>query len=730
MSARLVNQQKSQAQLFDKKAIFSILVGAPILAMISVVTIISFVAIIYVGPLAPYLGMGIAHTLVGATIMFLIGSARSSVKEAMTLPQDAPAILLASGISAMLAGQASADMDVTAATVAVLVPISALTTGIIALFVGAFRWGAVIRYVPHQVIAGFLAATGYLVVLAGLSMLLGENISTFNLPIIFAPDILYTWVPWGIAGVMLAYGARKVKSIFFMPGALLALFAAFYATLFLLDLTLADARSFGLLLGPFEGSTFINSVDPTVVLRADWPLVLQQAPLILAVVGLTLLGTILNISGLEKVFDRDLDTDKDLSATGLANIGGAAFGGMPGFQSVTEPAIAKNLGVSGRLPGLVGAAGCLLALVMGAAALGSLPVGVFSALLIFIGIDLLWTWLKDTWGKLSGFDYAVVVGIVIVAGTAGFLWAVFVGILAAIVLFLLTYAKIDCVRSRTTLASERSRVERPMGELSWLAENGSNSVILHLDGFIFFGTAHALRERVRRELVAAPPPQSIMLDFSDVQGLDVSAIQTLGRIVRDAHNAKVELLFVQVDEEYQSQIIEACAPIAGPRFESEKDAAVEVLEQRLLAEMPKPTGSTARKRLIKTLVKLIKDGGPVQRLELPPETILFHAGTSGREIYLLLKGQMRAEVQRSNGSQMRVAQFRDGALIGELAHYSNGDRTADVIAETDVELLRVDVESLERVHPEIASDIHQYAAGILARRLISTTALANSILSR
>ena len=260
--------------------------------MISVVTIISFVAIIYVGPLAPYLGMGIAHTLVGATIMFLIGSARSSVKEAMTLPQDAPAILLASGISAMLAGQASVDMDVTAATVAVLVPISALTTGIIALFVGAFRWGAVIRYVPHQVIAGFLAATGYLVVLAGLSMLVNENISTFNLPFIFASDILYVCVPWAIAGVLLAYGARKVKSIFFLPGALLALFAIFYLTLLLLDLTLDDARALGLLLGPFTGSTFINNVDPTVLFRADWSLVLQQAPLILAVVGLTLLGTI------------------------------------------------------------------------------------------------------------------------------------------------------------------------------------------------------------------------------------------------------------------------------------------------------------------------------------------------------------------------------------------------------------------------------------------------------
>lgn len=698
--------------------------------MISVVTIISFVAIIYVGPLAPYLGMGIAHTLIGATVMLLIGSFFFSAKEAMALPQDAPAILLASGVSAMVAGQVAVDLDVTAATVAVLVPISALTTGIIALFVGAFRWGAVIRYVPHQVIAGFLAATGYLIVLASLSMLVNENVTTFTLPKIFAVDVLYTWVPWAIAGLALAYGARRVSSIFFLPGTLSALFAIFYLALWLLSISLEEARTLGLLLGPFTGTTFIRSVDPTILWRADWWLVLQQAPLILAVTGLTLLGTILNISGLETVFDRDLDTDKDLRGTGLANVGSAVFGGLPGFQSIAEPAIAKKLGVAGRLPGLVGACGCLLALVFGASALGSLPVGVFSALLIFIGIDLLLTWLKDSWGKLSTFDYALVVGIVVVAGTAGFLWAVFVGLLTAIVLFLLTYAKIDCVRSRTTLTSERSRVERPMGELSWLSEHGDEFVILHLDGFIFFGTAHALRETVRKELFAVNPPKSLVLDFTDVQGLDVSAIQTLGRIVRDAHKSEVEIVLVKVVDEYQKQILDACGPAAAPRFEADKDIALEVLEQRVLAEMPNPTTPTARMQLIKLLADLAGDGGPVERIVLQPEAVLFQSGSSGRELYLLLQGQMRAEIKRSNGSQMRVAQFRAGALIGELAHYSGGVRTADVIAEDEVEILRVNMEALENGHPEIAGDIHRYAAGILAQRLKSTTALAHSMLSR
>ncbi|MEM9999916.1 MAG: SulP family inorganic anion transporter, partial [Pseudomonadota bacterium] len=480
----------------------------------------------------------------------------------------------------------------------------------------------------------------------------------------------------------------------------------------------------------FSGSTFISELDPTVVWRADWWMIFQQTPLILAVIALTLLGTVLNISGLEEVFERDLNTDKDLRATGLANIGSAVFGGLPGFQSVTEPIIAKNLGVTGRLPGYFGAAGCLLALVFGASTLGSLPVGVFGALLIFIGIDLLWTWLKDTWDKLSRFDYAVVAGIVLVAGTAGFLWAVFVGLVAAIILFLLTYAKIDSVRSRTTLASERSRVERPMGELSWLADHGDSVVILHLNGFIFFGTAHALRETVRRELFTVPTPRAIILDFTDVQGLDVSAIQSLARIVRDAHKAPVDLYFVQVDEEQRSQIIKACAPVAAPRFKAEKDAALEVAEQLLLADMPKPAGPTARMRLIRVLLDLIEKDGPVERLELAPETVLFQAGTESRDLYLLLQGQMRAMVERLDGTRVRVAQFRHGALIGELAHYADGVRTADVISETQVEILRIDIERLERVNPDIAGDVHRYAAGVLARRVISTTTLARSMLSK
>jgi len=58
-----------------------------------------------------------------------------------------------------------------------------------------------------------------------------------------------------------------------------------------------------------------------------------------------------------------------------------------------------------------------------------------------------------------------------------------------------------------------------------------------------------------------------------------------------------------------------------------------------------------------------------------------------------------------------------------MAHYAGVSRTADIVAETQSELLRIDVTKLGRTHPNLASRLHSYTAKVLARRVISMTAL-------
>lgn len=709
-------------------SLVGILIGGPVIGVTSIVLAVSFTAIIYTGPLAPYFGVGIAHTLMGAIAMYVIGMFLFSFKGAMSPPQDVTAILLATGVSALFATQATQNPAQFAATIAVLIPLAALGAGLAALALGYLRLGTMVRYVPFQVVAGFLAATGYLLVLGAISMTLGKNVTLMTLPGLFTPELLPYWAPWAVLGFALAVLTRRFQHDLLVSGALIVLFSGFYIALPLLGLTLPQAMELGLLLGPFEEGSFFQKVDPSVVTRADWGLIAAQIPLILAVMLLTVLGAVLNITGLEKIVGQDFDTEADLRATGWANIGAGLLGGMPGFQSLIEPMLAKKLALGWRWPALFGASFCIIALFFGATLVSWLPTGVFAAVVAFLGFDLILNWLKDTWGKISKTDYAIIVGIVLVTATAGFLWALLAGLVAATALFLVTYARIDIVRARSTLAMQRSRVERPVRDLTYLAEHGKPHLMLQLSGYLFFGTAHALRARIKAELATQTPPESVIIDFTQAQGTDISALQTLARIATDTQLAGVKLTLSSLAPDRAEDVRHACDGGEIPHFARSLDAALQEVEDHILSQAV-PSHDIAEEEpnpLIAELNKLVTTSDALEHLSVPAEALIIRAGSDDRDLFLLQSGKARAEITLADGTHLRVALFLPGAIIGEMAHYAGVNRTADIITETPSELLKIDVTKLGRTHPNLASRLHSYTARVLARRVISMTALVRN----
>lgn len=64
--------------------------------------------------------------------------------------------------------------------------------------------------------------------------------------------------------------------------------------------------------------------------------------------------------------------------------------------------------------------------------------------------------------------------------------------------------------------------------------------------------------------------------------------------------------------------------------------------------------------------------------------------------------------------------LEEGELFGEMALLGEGVRTAAIHAETDVELLRIDYNALERVrrrNPRISAKIYLNIARILSERV-------------
>ena len=151
----------------------------------------------------------------------------------------------------------------------------------------------------------------------------------------------------------------------------------------------------------------------------------------------------------------------------------------------------------------------------------------------------------------------VVVLIVVVISTVGFLEGVGVGIVATVILFIVNYSRIDVVKNALTGVTYRSKVERPHQHYQALSQAGERIYVLNLQGFIFFGTANALLDRIAARVndTERPDLRFIVLDFRRVTGLDSSAVLSFTRVKQLAQTNNIVLIFTDLTPEVKRQLV-------------------------------------------------------------------------------------------------------------------------------------------------------------------------------
>ena len=106
-----------------------------------------------------------------------------------------------------------------------------------------------------------------------------------------------------------------------------------------------------------------------------------------------------------------------------------------------------------------------------------------------------------------------------------------------------------------------------------------------------------------------------------------------------------------------------------------------------------------------------------------PGEMVVRRGELGDEMYVIIRG--RAEVWAGSGEErQRVAEHRRGDVFGEMGLVRHTERSADVVAGGDLEVLAVDERFLRRIqlrYPRIASKVFLNLTRVLSDRLQRTT---------
>jgi SulP family sulfate permease len=719
-------------------------VAGLIIGAVETVLAVAFAAFVFGGLLVSRLADGIGLYLGAAVLTLAFMAWRAGARGVVGSVQDAAAAVLALVASAAAAkatalatvAQVSGLQDfdppdifltVIAATLVVTV-----LCGVLFLAIGTFRLGNLVRFVPYPVVGGFLAGTGWLLLKGGIYVASGVSLHLRTVGVLIREYQLVHLLPALAFGAVLLISVRVVKRPLVIPAVIAIGLGLFVIGMVATGSSIEDVRDGGWLLGPFDTARLWQPWSLRALGGADWLSVLESWTGIVTAVFVATIAILFNISGTELVLDRDLDTNRELREAGVLNIVSGALGGIPGYHALSLTALAERMRVDARAAGLVAALVPLAAVVFGASVVGLIPRMIVGGVLVFLGLAFMVEWVWDKRRVLPPIEYGVVLVILAAIIAWGFLPGVVIGLVLAVVLFAVSYGRIELVREVAFGETYRSNVDRPSDERARLRSLGDRVQILRVSGFVFFGSTNRLLERIRRR-TEATPPRFLVIDLRRVTGVDSSAVVSFVKVMRLAEASGFEVVFTAASDPVRRQLgrggVVASEGIV--RFEPDLDRGLQRCEDALLsapgeateAQGDHPTGGP--------------DGLPpglaahLERVSLPAGEVLLHQDDPPGDVYVLESGRLGVETVTPEGTRIRLRTLRPGVVVGEVTLYTGVPRTANVVAEAPSVVLRISrgsIERLEAEEPELAAALHRWLATTLAERLRDTLGVVDAVL--
>ena len=697
------------------------IVAGGIIGAVAAVLAISFAGLVFGGGyLADYIADGISLYLGAAALTLAVFAWRGGSRGVVGGLQPTAAAVLAI-VTATIAVTTFGSIERSFLTVVAGTLVVTVLCGIAFLVLGAFRTGNLLRFVPVPVVGGFIAGIGWLLLKSGIYLSSDESLYLTPIGDLLHGDLLKLWVPAFAFGVILLVATRLVKSPFVIPALLGIGLVLFAIGVVVTGSSIESARSgHWLLLGPFDEFQRWQPWTLRALSGADWSAVLGQWTGIATAVFVSVIAILFNISGTEVVLHRDLDTNEELRDAGSLNVISGALGGIPGYHDLSLTSLAERMRVDARVAGLIAAAVPLAAVVFGASVIELIPRMIVGGVLVFLGLAFLIEWVWDKRKVLPPVEYGVVLVILAAIIARGFLPGVVVGLVLAVVLFAVNYGRTELVREVAFGETYHSNVDRPPAQRAALRSMGGAVQILRVNGFVFFGSANGLLERIRKR-VEAGPLLFLVIDLRRVTGVDSSAVVSFVKVVHLAEAAGFEIVYTGVSEPVRRQL-ERGGMVASHvvRFEPDLDRGLQRCEEALLAdevvEVAGPDGDG--------LASMPAGLRPyLERVELPDGAVLIRQDEPPDDVYVVGSGRLSVEMTTADGTRMRLRTVNAGVVVGEVAIYTGVPRTADVVAETRSVVYRLSGAAIERMgseDPELAVALHRWLARILSERLRDT----------
>lgn len=416
--------------------------------------------------------------------------------------------------------------------------VATMMAGIILVLMGLFKFGSLIKFIPHTITTGFTAGIAVTIVVGQIKDFLGLSIVTeepliettqkLKAVVVFINTINWWALLVGVICMVLLIAWPYLPGFLGkIPGSLVAVLVSSV----LVAVCKLPVNTIG------DLYTISNKLPAFSVPAFDLTMVRNLLPDAFTIAILAGIESLLSCVVADSMINSRHRSNMELIAQGAGNIASAMFGGIPATGAIARTA--ANIKNGGRTPiaGMVHSVVLLLILVVLMPYAALIPMPAIAAILFMVAYNMCgWREFVHLCKTSPKSDILVLVISFVLTVVFDLVVAIEVGLVLAAILFMKRMSDVTEVEGWKYPAEEEDE--------STLMKVPANTLVYEISGPMFFGAADKLLSIGMNEKT-----NCLILRMRSVGAIDATAMKNFEKLYERCEQKKVTLIFSHVAEQ-------------------------------------------------------------------------------------------------------------------------------------------------------------------------------------
>lgn len=450
----------------------------------------------------------------------------------------------------------------TFSTVFVAFALSSIIVGIFFFILGYFKLGNTVYYFPRHLIIGCIGGIGIFLILTSIeiSTSIPWEWTIKNLHIYFntpptntssSSQSLHT-PPYQLALATIGFEIiLKILKQFtdlsmLPPFYFIAIPPVFYLILLPIRYTHPHLSFNDWFFPTAPSTTDVFLIWKLIDFRTvNWTAIVELIPTIISLTIFSLMHVPINIPSLSLSTDKDVDMNKEMIAHGYSNIITGCLGGLQNYLCYCNSLLYFKCKGGGKVSGFLLSAITMVFFCIGPSIISYVPRCMAGCVIMHMGTELTLEALVDSFHTFDIFEYLSVLLITVVMTAYGMTAGLAVGILNAAFTFTLQNSKhVTPIKGYLRASSLRSSRWRDPHAVKVLEATSKHILVVQLQGQLFFANAILASSNIQNTLTKSDSDiWYLILDFTQVLGIDSSAADRLAKLVAICRQHRVKVVY-------------------------------------------------------------------------------------------------------------------------------------------------------------------------------------------